>query len=281
MCNKNLQRFFGLLWRIALLLFVLLPLFVRPAPLFAQEADASRGWLWNIILYGYTYPGRTLPPDRTGQSPGSIKSQIFLLNNTFGYQPNRYLAFTADVPVYFVSFCQRAPDGTKTCGANNGLGNIGLSLGLRFENVLLNFYSTGTARLPTGDENKGLGVGSTTASWTNTISHRFLRTMPFLTLIVANSLSQTSSFVRPFISKGFVLELSGGLEQELHRYFHVGGSFYAVFPKGTQTTFGRLTTPKVVPSLPVPVPGPHFAPQQGETTGTAELTRDNGGSVWA
>lgn len=252
-------------------------LFGAPRAVFAQE----EGWLWDLYFLGNVYPSQSLGAPETTADTGKIRSQIFLLGNRFGYRVNRLLDLTAEVPVYFVRFCQDGASGGETCGDNNGLGDVGFAIAVSVENPALNFYSTGTVRFPTGDEDEGLGAGATTASWRNTVNRRFGRTTPFLTFIVANSIFETSSFLRPFSSRGLIVEFTGGLEHELHRYLYVGGSLYATLPSGTQTTFGRLTTPAPGPPMAGPIPDIRFAPQQGETTGASDVTRDNGGSLWA
>lgn len=263
--------------RIALLSFLIALVFSDPAALYGQE----KGWIWNMSLYGNTYPTRDLPPDDTGQVPGTIRSQLFRFGNRFGYRVNRHWDLTTELPIYLVSFCQTDLAAAETCGDNNGVGDLGFSLDFRWENPVLNFYSNGTVRLPTGDKALGLSAGTTTASWSNTLNRRFHRTTPFATVTLANSVFQTSGFLRPFASNGFIVELTGGLEHQLHRYLRVGASAYKIIPRGTQTTFGRLTTPTTGPPVNSRVPNLIFAPQQGETTGTSDLTRDNGGSVWA
>lgn len=247
----------------------------------AQEQSSESGWIWRTNLYGNTYPSRTLPPDSTGASQGSVRSNLFSLGNVFGYQVNRHVSFFGDLPVYFVHFCRKDSSGVETCGNNNGIGDVGASAQLFAGAERVFFVSTGTVRFPSGDEQKGLGAGITTASWANTLSFQFGRTAPFASLLLANSLQPTATFQRPFTSKGFVAELSGGLEQQLHRHFRVGASAYRVFPSGEQTTFGRFQRSSLLGGIaPGLLNNPRLVPTEGETTGTADLTRDYGGSIW-
>jgi len=269
----------GVVARLGFLLLLLAAFALAPGALLAQSSDTSRGWLWNTSFYGYTYPERTLPPDASGFSEGTVRSQSWLLSNSFGYRVNRYAAFFADLPVYFVHVCRTDSAGARTCGNNNGQGDLGFSGQFDLGAEVVHFTSVATVRVPTGDEQKGLGAGAVTGAWSNTLSAHLAGFSPFVNVTLANSLSETGSFQRPFRSRGFITELSGGLEQRVIPKFHVGGSVYRVFPSGEQTTFGRFRL------LGLPVGGLGLdrrrLPILGETTGTADLTRDYGGSLWA
>jgi len=263
--------------RLAIPVLVLLSLLVfRPELAAQEEPESRRGWLWTFSFSNYTYPRRTLPPDATGQSPGTIRARTYAIDNSIGYRFSRLFAVTTDIPLYLARFCQTDNAAITTCGSNNGFGDIGFSARISLEGKVANFYSTGTVFLPTGSTSRGLGAGSTTAAWTNTANLNLWTTTPFVSVTIANSLLRTASFLRPFASKGLVYEVSGGLEHEFHRLLRVGGLLYAVFPSGTQTTFGRL---RRGPG-PVPIPTPPNVPQQGRTTASEALTRDNGASSW-
>jgi hypothetical protein len=262
----------------------------------AQSSNPGGSWFWTTSLSGVAFPSHTVSDASTG-STSELRAHSIYYSNTLGYRANRYASVFVDAPIHFVRFCESDMGGAEQCASNRGIGDLGLSGQLRAGEGPLRFSTTGTLFLPTGDKEKGLGTGSVTAAWRNAGSLDLWRTMLFAELTLANTLTHTSSFVRPFASKGFVTEISGGLERRMLPFVRAGASVYRVMPSGTQTTFGRFQQQGTISEPPAqgeaitvggppvsgprqPVLNPRFVASQGETVGGAELTRDYGASAW-
>jgi hypothetical protein len=145
---------------------------------------------------------------------------------------------------------------------------------------------TGTA--PTGDKNRGLSTGRPTIDWTNHFDRSFGRLTPFGNIGLANTVSDTPLFVRPYTTLGFVTHLEGGVAYRLTRFLEAGSSVYAIEPAGQQTVVSQLTgaTASSSGQSGSTQSGKGNKNQQGifESThiavGSADLVRDNGFSVW-
>jgi hypothetical protein len=110
-----------------------------------------------------------------------------------------------------------------------------------------------------------------------------LRITPFVNLGIANTVTDTPFFVRPFTTFGFVAHVEGGASFKVARVVSVGASVYAIEPSGQQTVVSKLIPGKsqnagtgtgslrrhhgVFETQPV-------------TVGPADITRDHGFSGW-
>jgi hypothetical protein len=163
------------------------------------------------------------------------------LDSTVGYNFNRYFGVDAGIPLYFVrpSDTTRALVGSRP---GNGIGDFYGDVRFTFANPIVNYFSVLTITAPTGETARGFSTGKSTVDWTNHFEHAFGRLTPYANLGLANTVSDTMFFVRPFATHGFVAHVEGGAMYRLHRYFYAGGSGYAVLPSGTQTVDGRLVS---------------------------------------
>jgi hypothetical protein len=107
--------------------------------------------------------------------------------------------------------------------------------------------------------------------------------MPFGSVGVANTVSDTTFFSRPFTSLGLVGHLEGGVSVPIAPFFSVGGSAYDILPSGQQTIISKL----VKRGSPTPLPNPtnsnskHGAFEtSSETVGSSDLASDHGFSTW-
>ena len=64
--------------------------------------------------------------------------------------------------------------------------------------------------------------------------------VPFISAGIANSVSDTHFFTRPFTSLGIVGQFEGGLLYNPSWWVGLGGSGYAVIPTGEQKIYSRL-----------------------------------------
>ena len=191
--------------------------------------------------------------------------QVNRLDSTAGYNFNKYFGVDAGVPVYFVN-ASSSTSGTRSA---NGLGDAYVDLKLTVKNPLVNYGSTLRGSVPTGDTNKGLSSGRATFDWTNHFDRRFGRVTPFANLGIANTVSDTRVFVRPFTSLGTVGHFEAGAEFELLPFLNFAASAYDVAPTGQQKIFSKIATQQVTTTT---IRG-------RETVGSADLASDNGFSV--
>src|SRR5215510_10928622 len=140
-----------------------------------------------------------------------------------------------------------------------------------------------TATAPTGDKDKGFSTGRATVDWTNSFSRSFSSVTPFASIGLANTVSDTSFFARPFTSLGLVSHFDGGAKFGLSQSVDVGASAYGVRAAGQQRIISKLF--KHQPTTSATASGPQTGKKRvfetsGETVGTAALTNDQGFSTW-
>jgi hypothetical protein len=145
-----------------------------------------------------------------------------------------------------------------------------------------NYVSSLTATAPTGDKDQGFSTGRVTVDWNNLISRPLSRFTPFANLGVANTVSDTAFFYRPFTTLGIVGHFEGGTSYRLHRSVSVGASAYSIVPSGDQKIYSRVTKQQnAAPSqYPIVRSPPARKARAFETTAVivddASLARDHG-----
>ena len=115
----------------------------------------------------------------------------------------------------------------------------------------------------------------------NRFSHRFDAFTPFGSAGIANTVSDTNFFLRPFTSLGMVVHFDGGGRYDLSRYVYVSGSAYGVRGVSQQTIISRLVKQKT--TAVTPVTGTRKRPgfeTQAETVTSASAANDHGMSGW-
>jgi len=181
----------------------------------------------------------------------------------------------AGLPFYFVNPSDTV--GTTTpvgsTGFTNGLGNAYAAMRFAANHPAADFSSTVLVTAPTGDKDKGFSTGRVTADWTNTFSHKFSAVTPFGSAGIANTVSDTSFFARPFTSVGFVSHFDGGATFRLTDFAEAGASAYAVRGSGQQTLFSKGRKGQNSG-------GTGGLPAGSEIVGSAELANDHGFSTW-
>ena len=218
------------------------------------------------------------------QGSSNTLGLVTRLDTSLGYNFNRYFGVDAGIPVYFVRPSGATASAVGTT-AGNGIGSAYAELRLTLSNPAVNFASTLTGTAPTGDSSRGFSTGHGTVDWNNHFERTLRRLTPFANLGLANTVSDTVFFVRPFSSQGFIMHLEGGASYSLSRFLSAGASAYAIVPSGEQTIYSKLVTP-----------GKNASSNQGSgtgrgrlqgvfetasaTQGTAEIARDNGFTVF-
>lgn len=198
--------------------------------------------------------------------------QVYRLNSSVGYKFNRHFAVDLGVPVYFV----RPSNTLVATGATseNGLGNPYVDLRLKVLSPVLSFGTVLTGYAPVGDSKKGLSTGRATFDWNNRVEHSFSSLTAFLEAGFANTVGDSQFFLRPFTTLGYNTHFQGGASYDLNRFFSVGASGYEIVPFGQQTVFSKVDGKGPNPS------GHGVFEDNQQTSGPADIARDNGFSTW-
>ena len=206
------------------------------------------------------------------QFAGSINTdgQIMALTSSGGYNFSSHVGLVAGLPVYFV---HNSSSTTTAAASVNGIGDVFAGLRLSFPNPAVNYRTALTGTAPSGDSSKGLSTGRATYDWTNHFDRRFGRWTPFADLGLANSVPNTV-FFQQFTSLGHLVHFEAGASLALLGPLSASASVYDFAPWGSQQVFSRL----VAKGGPPAGPGGHGRVYElnQQTTGGADLTRDNG-----
>ncbi|MGH9661562.1 MAG: hypothetical protein ACRD96_23645 [Bryobacteraceae bacterium] len=208
---------------------------------------------------------------------GSVNDSgsVTKLDTTAGYTFNRYFGVDAGLPLYIV----RPAAGTTILGTRprTGVGNAWTALRLTVPARVVTIMSVLTGTAPTGDSTQGFSTGAFTADWTTHFYRHAGRFMPFGSLGVANTISDTPFYLRPFSSRGLVRQFEAGSTARVWRGNSLGASAYWVRPGGEQTIVSKLGVKQ--PRPPGSSLGRIFE-IPGETVVEARLARDQGFSMW-
>jgi hypothetical protein len=220
----------------------------------------------------------------SGRFQGSSNSDGMVLkaDPTLGYSFNRHFQTYLGVPVYFVNESSTIQTQTaSTGGFMSGLGNAYIGFRLGVDNDAVNYSSTLEGTAPTGDKAKGFSTGRATVDWTNRFSLKLSSVTPFASAGLANTVSDTSFFVRPFTSLGMVTHFDGGAKFSLSRFVDAGASAYAVRAAGQQTIVSKIFKDATTPTATTAGSGKNRPFENGhEVVGSAALANDNGFSTW-
>jgi hypothetical protein len=219
---------------------------------------------------------------------GSVNSlgSITRINPALGYNFNSHFSASAGVPFYLA---HPSDSSIATAGAvsANGVGDPYLQLRYSLSRPLFGFASTLTGTAPAGDQSKGFSTGHATVDWSNYAEVPVGKLTPFGELGFANSVSDTQFFIRPYTSKGFVTHVQGGAGYNLVRAVSVYASVYAVHPSGSQTVTSRIKTSQKASSVMTAMTpagngrgNQHVFETASVTTGSSDIARDRGYSVW-
>jgi hypothetical protein len=217
------------------------------------------------------------------QGSANSDAQVNRLEASVGYKLNRKFAVDFGLPFYFVNLNLSADPALN--GFRSGLGNAFVNFRIMPSLEEWHYVSSLTATAPTGDPDRGFSTGRVTLDWNNLVSRSFARFTPFVNLGVANTISDTSFFYRPFSSLGLVGHFEGGTSYRLHPSLSIGASAYSVVPSGEQKIYSRVTK-RQSDSLPQSSNDTAGQPRVRafETTAVitdnAGLARDNGVSTW-
>jgi hypothetical protein len=211
------------------------------------------------------------------QGSSNSSGVILKTNSTLFYKFSEHIEMYGGVPVYFAR--QSSSSSTTSPAFINGIGNVFTGLTVSTSSPMLNFSSDLIATAPTGDRDRGFSTGHATVDWTNTLSRSFENITPFASVGLANTVSDTAFFVRPFSSNGAVAHFEGGALIDLMPRTSIGGSGYAVRASGDQQIVS-----KVIPRTGRPTAVGRQArgvfETQTDVTGSAAIANDHGFSTW-
>jgi len=205
-----------------------------------------------LLMLGLALPGYAQDPDSgwtfSGNFSGSANSSgvVTKLEPVLNYSFNKYVSVYGGIPFYFVN---GSPTNTQTrlnaslnpAGAS-GLGNVFFGADAGTDNDALNFGSTLEFTAPTGSESRGFSTGQMTVDWTNQVSYTFSSLTPFGSAGIANTVSDTTFFVRPFSSHGTIAHFEGGLIYDVTDAVSITASGYAIRGSGEQRVISRVFT---------------------------------------
>lgn len=208
--------------------------------------------------------------------------QVYALDTTLGYNLNRHVGVDFGAPVYFARPSSSSVVNGYSSGS--GIGDAYVVLRVEFPNPILDYSTTLTGTAPTGNEDLGFSTGRATYDWNNHFERNIpiVNIAPFANVGVANTVSDTHFFTRPFTTLGTVTHLEGGATMKVFPMVRVGASLYDVIPSGEQKVFSKLVRRGATAgSQTGPRTRSHGAFQTTyETIGGPGLVSDNGASAW-
>jgi hypothetical protein len=193
---------------------------------------------------------------------------VMALTSSATYHFGERFSLGVGIPVYLNR--STSTNGTTT---SDGIGDFFVTLGASWKGSALNYGTSLTGSVPTGDSAKGLSTGHVTFDWNNRFDHSFSILTPFVDAGVGNCVSDTLFFHWPFTSFGYLAHFEGGTDVDLSHSFSLTLSAYDISPWGTQTIFSRSVA-KGVASLG----GQHgrVFETSHQTTGGASINHDDG-----
>jgi hypothetical protein len=238
-------------------------------------AREQRGWGFAANFYG------------SSNADGTVTRA----ESVAAYNINQHFRAYVGVPFYFVHISSAASPSAE--GSMSGLGNVFGGFRVASAGDMLSYASTIEVTAPTGDKDRGFGTGRVTADWTHQVSRRFSSFMPFGSVGLANTVSDTAFFVRPFSSIGLVGHFDGGTTFDVSPGLRLGASAYGVrgagqqkivskvVPRGATTPAGRIASTSGNGHTNSKANGAkRVFENQPETTAESSAVDDHGFSAW-
>ncbi len=224
----------------------------------AQGTSTPAGQQKGIVIY------------EAFEGGANSEGQVTTLTTSAAYNFNQHFSAGVGISIYFDHASSSSITGSTS---SSGIGNAFVMLHGVWKNPTLNYATSLTGSAPTGDSRKGLSTGHATFDWDNRLDHDIGPLTPFADAGLANSVTDTRFFLRPFTSFGKVAHFAAGTDVDLSHSFSLTLSAYDIAPWGTQTVFSRFVNQGSTGKG-----GQHGRPFElnHETTGTSGLTRDNG-----
>jgi hypothetical protein len=238
---------------------VLLPFFVMAAGVRAQSSPNAAGSEKGVVFY------------ESFEGDSDSDGQVMVFTSSASYHFNQHFSAGIGIPFY-VDHVSPSTTGTSS---SSGVGNVFATVRAAWKNPLLNYATSITGAAPSGDSKKGLSTGYATFNWDNRLDHDISVLTPFVDLGLANSVTDTRQFLRPFTTYGYLAHFEAGSDVDLTHSFSLTLSGYDIAPWGTQSLISRI--------VPAGTPGKSGSASHGRafenspvTTGGATLTSDDG-----
>ncbi len=252
----------------AALFLALCPSLFAQSPIPAATGAASKD------SEGFT-PGWTLGARFEGSY--SSDAGVYDLGTALGYNFSRHFGIDAGVPFYFVNTPTSIKQNNPGAVSGIGMGNFFTDLRLNYPNPSLNYSSTILVAAPIADTKKGFSTAHATWNFSNHFDHAFGDWTPFVDAGVGNTVLDTRYFHRPFMTFGYNVAFTGGLEYDKGPFSFSAGA-YDVAPWGNQTVYSRAfrcgSAAKC--SASGMTTNRRGFMSSSVTTGGADLVRDNG-----
>ena len=207
--------------------------------------------------------------------------QVMALNSSVTYYFTDHFSARASIPIYFDRASSTISSTTTTASSptfSSGIGDIFLTLRAAWTSPMINYATALTGTLPTGETSKGFSTGRFTFDWSNRFDRSFSRVTPFFDIGLANSVTDTPYFMRPFATLGPIAHFEGGAGLSLSHTANVILSAYDIAPWGTQTIVSRVVAAGS-PGKSRPANHGRQFENAHQTSGTASLTHDDGFAV--
>jgi hypothetical protein len=240
--------------------WLILSLGLSPAVFAQSKQDSGKGLIWYESLTG------------TSSSLGTVSR----FDSTLGYNFNHHFSVDFGAPILFVHASSSAT--TTSLRSASGIGDMYTDLQLTLRNPLVNFVSNLRGTVPTGSTQNGFSSGRATADWSNHFDRAFGHVTPFVDLGVANTVPDSTYFVRPYTTLGITGHFDGGASIRILPLLNFRASAYAIEPSGQQKLFSRFLNRQTAPGNPGASHHPVFQTTP-ETTGSADIARDHGFSL--
>jgi hypothetical protein len=204
------------------------------------------------------------------------------LNSSATYYFTEHLSARTGLPIYFSfpSSTISPPTQTRlTSTYSGGIGDIFLTLRAAWKEPIVNYATSLMGTIPTGEASKGFSTGHFTFDWSNRLDRSFGVLTPFFDVGLANSVTDTPYFMRPFATLGPLAHFEAGVGISASSFVNLTASAYDIAPWGTQTIVSRLVvTGANGKSGTAAAHGRSFETAH-QTSGTAALARDDGFSA--
>jgi|SRR5690242_5691349 hypothetical protein len=205
--------------------------------------------------------------------------QIMALNSSATYYFSQHFSARAALPIYFAfpssNTSASTTTGLSTSTSSSGIGDIFLTLRAAWKEPVVNYTTSLMGTLPTGEASKGFSTGHFTFDWSNRFDRSFSVLTPFVDVGLANSVTDTPYYMRPFVTLGPLAHFEGGVGVNPSRFVNVTASAYDIAPWGTQTVVSRVVVTSANGKSGGAAQGRPFETAH-QTSGTAALTKDDG-----
>jgi hypothetical protein len=251
-----------------------------------QEIFLIAAFLFSI-LFAYGNDGvsgllRKLDFSGNSSDPG----WIYKLDPSAGLRLRKHLEIADGIPIYLV----RVPDSGAADGfiSKQGIGDAYLSLNQIFSRGDFSYTGILKGAAPTGNQDDGFSTGRATVDWSNYFDIGIGKWTPFGSIGIANTVSDTHFFNRPFSSLGLVAHFEGGASFQPVRWIRIAGSAYAVAPAGQQKIYSKLIARRSLETAAGKSGrNPNAAAGNGRifvntdtAVGGSEISKDHGVSGW-